>query len=50
MPNLGVGTIFLKNRTWNTTFSILYMCAIFLKTTNKIKILLKNENVFEKND
>jgi hypothetical protein len=50
MPNLDVGTIFLKNRTWNTRFSILIMCANKIKTTIKIKILLKNENIFEKND
>jgi hypothetical protein len=49
MPNLDVGTIFLKTTTWNTRFSILFMCAIFLKNTTT-KILLQNENVFGKND
>jgi hypothetical protein len=48
MPNLDVGTIFLKNITWDARFSILFMCAIFLKTTTKTKILLQNENVLEK--
>jgi len=50
MPNLDVGTIFFKNITWDARFSILFMCAIFLKTTTKTKILLQNENVFGKND
>ncbi len=50
MPNLDVGTIFLKNMTWDTRFSILFMCAIKKKTTTKTKILLQNENVFGKSD